>query len=552
MGKIFEITNAEGKITRRGAVKSSGININIEEDDFYFTIRDDEQPDIIYQRGMLKKQKKENENLSPLEEVKLEDSIFESLIKKVVSTDLEAYVLATIAELIAKTDLPLREQAILYLKEQIKADDMELALNSYRLLEKVYKHFNIHAAVKSGSQWDVINGPTISVDAKDEIDRIMIYKEGILEKECFVDQESSLHLDAAKEYKIDGYKGKRYMSSRHIMPAPNKIKSMFWQEQQDNISRIYESYEKGTLAYSGSGLTNNEKDLASIQDEKRIQMRPLSTPLVTLASEGNLEFFIAEVGLLLSLDKKFYVCGRKIEHAFLQENEFRIAINNKYVSTNELEEGSRFEGKYFAWIEDEEGIQVSDSVLFSFSEDLEIENIDRYRYSKSEARLISSVKESKGTIYDNTIKHYLGESSTEDDFVLGNHHKKIIERFSKGGVEFEQSQVITGLLKDSYFNRIFDSKFFNEPIRINRSTNEVVLPEAFRKTIAIVEVFSGSTGTFSSQYIKDPIDIKIDGQEYAIISFMDTDTYACSGFAIIRLGSSMSLLSSWNLETEVI
>lgn len=52
---IFEIFNKEGKVTRRGYVKESGLNIDIRDEDYRYVVRDELDKGLIYSQGFLKK-----------------------------------------------------------------------------------------------------------------------------------------------------------------------------------------------------------------------------------------------------------------------------------------------------------------------------------------------------------------------------------------------------------------------------------------------------------------------------------------------------------------
>jgi len=54
-GMIFEIFNKDGVVLRRGAIEEGSLNIDIQEDDYRYVIRDEMDPSIIYKQGYMQK-----------------------------------------------------------------------------------------------------------------------------------------------------------------------------------------------------------------------------------------------------------------------------------------------------------------------------------------------------------------------------------------------------------------------------------------------------------------------------------------------------------------
>ena len=634
---IFEIFNKDGKVIKRGEVFDNKLNIDIQEDDYRYVIKNKHDESIIYKEGYIQKSKTEkaqktfpiiiikmNENQIELfcntfkdghtllcyqntEDPSIKGEVSLESAKATLEIESGKYSLYTRSdteqspvihiviasetkqELLNKArhnmdsfsefhkaiyeefENRIEENSSLTLYEiaqQIYLDtpkeDKGLLIAAYDFLYQIEKILNVRRQLNNEREiqkTQLSAAPQELIRVGSEIDKVLIYEirnnASIYTCTIWTDsnKEQTISLKEDMLHKIELYSKDNLVSVFDIFCPDISIKSNLWSLVTEAIDKTEEVEERRFLIFNNQvKISDEDRKKLSIELYKKPSYETVSAPEALLDDES-MEIFIQEFEMLRRLDKPLFLTIKDVRSVFYPNKTVRIPVKDSAVKIHYANSGIDMSNDYFVWIEDGEQNILSSlqfiskdlGKMYAYNDSSRLSHIKAYQ-----DRVISYVSNYFPELHSK-LKDEIDQVATIDEVSSNNLYKSLIAKLSKNKDMRLFNNITNLILQDKYANTLVNERFFGGKLAFDKQTGILAFPERFFEYIVQVDSFNVGDQKVKTTYynIKDNGAIKLEKSDYFIVSAIDKDSYARSGFVFFNTLNIDTVLASWKLGIEV-
>lgn len=591
MGYLFEIYNEKDELTKKGIITSDAMQIPYSAGDSRYVIRHDTYPFAIYREGILNNRQayKSFEGLGryvgeingkieffvndinekvfhekdglvteyagkrtiflPVEvgehtltnASKTKKAVFKcsgetsaSIIMRCVRKESQFALAKAAATYAAENNLDGHEAILHLIRNNLSSWDDKTTYDAYSLLKQYESLMNTRHAINTNSSWQVDNVINCRIEEK-EIDRVVVYK---------IEQKKKIHYDSftlskkseivCEDYTslfIEGYNGDQFISARMASILPQSVKSLVWKLKKEEEAARLRALERGVL--------NNWHSVDPVVEESIHYLNSVSyrrelidKPVVEYTDEQRLHVRIEGLPLLEALTGEFYL-------AMCEPKDLNGAIRTTRIPVEELlsidlyNEGINEEEDLFLWVEDREGIIVSEYAMIPRLNEREyVLNIfESYEQKRIEDAILREIKEEDKAGYDQFIRNMMTTIFTEQGVDKKKVVDEIVYQFFLQGMWEKSWYILKCLLIARLGKDSSGVQFFDEDIQLEERSRKVFIPPTPRSYIVMIERFDEKEKTVDVSYHKNIQEFVIDAS-YVNVHFIDTNNYDKSGFVM--------------------
>lgn len=440
------------------------------------------------------------------------------------------------------------ERIVFYMKNKETELDDEHLYNAYLILKRVELKHNMRNKWNTKTSWSVSND-IHHVVSGDDIDSVNAYR--IINKMRTYAGTYELNGDRfvyPKEYEcviLDGYRGKKYISSRMFVEVSGRVKSIVWKKDREAEEQYLRAIERGKL----TGVQAEEVDeFLRVYNSFSGINRIIDAPVIISTSDAAIELEIPHYDLIEQIQETCYLSFSKVTDFSSSMLLNKIAIRSSSITIDKFAKGIADEEDIIAWIETAGGVIISDAAaIFADDEDMYRASIlESHFASKNESMLLEAVKAVDPTGYLDIFRDMISTAYNNQAVGRLEVFTDILYQMIRNRMYEKSANVFKAILKIRN-TTISDSKrFFSREVTFNQRRKRLELPYE-RNCLAVLETFNPSLNRISVSYSEERIIYLTD--DLTIVRFLDKESYEYSGHITL---AGNKVIGNENFEIKVV
>lgn len=482
---------------------------------------------------------------------------FIELIKNSLPNETEdhAHVYNLIREALKTEERPEPLKLLFSLYKVQEEENIKLAI--YDILSKAIKLLNNRNMIINSSYIDLAYEPQPIIKNNGEFTKMYVLEVSEIQgitgyaEEVREDDEHVLLVNEESLYKVEIMNDMDVINTFYFFTPEDKLKQEQWikvrtfEKELNSIKKRKHLYFNEQIA-----LNEDEKIIAALSNSKDRKCHFISHPFVRYDGE-NIEFEFSEYEFLRELNKPLFINIKEADLLNRSNEDMRIQIRSSIQEINPIKAGIKSNVDYLFWIEDDIGQIITQPTLFNTDMDRTTsyaEKVREIKINNFKNRLVSAALGEKIIKFIKDTTEYL---KTISECTPENIHN-ILAASSSSSQDTSFINAVSDLALKSYYGSIpIDEGFFNSPIVIQNK--RAYFPKEYFDYIIRVDSFSVEHGKVNTYYTRSDGSriINLINEDYYVLSAINTENYAQSGFVLLNNFESRPILSAWKLKAEV-